>query len=255
MTRLAIGLTVLSLSLTCSAAAYGQTTMRLTNVLMLNVLDPKSDVDVNALETQALDRIATAQPPGMRIHLVRKDRGNRPGRLMIVGLAPGASDAAALQHAIHQSVPADFVNSGGRDVEYRLVGAERLGALPEVDVLGIHYIRVRPDRVEAFDRFVAERLHPIAGTLSADLRLIYYKPVRGDEPGNYITVFALTKASRDKYWPGGKDSDALRTTFQPAHAVRDELQTYLVEGSFATGNLVAAVFESRQWADWVIVTK
>jgi hypothetical protein len=88
-----------------------------------------------------------------------------------------------------------------------------------------------------------------------DVRLIYYKPIRGDEPGNYITVFALTKASRDRYWPGGKDSDALRTTVQPAHAIRDELQTYLVDGSFATGNLVAAIFESRQWADWVIVTR
>jgi len=254
MTRIAAGLTAFLLFVVFSATAHGQTTMRLTDVLIVNALDPKATIDAAAFETQALKQVASAQPAGTRLHLVRKDRGNRPGRFMIVGLAPQAS-AAALEHALHQSVPAGFANSGDRLVEYRLVGGEKLGALPEVDVLGIHYIRVRPDRIEAFDRFVAEKLHPVAGKLSPDLRLIYYKPVRGDEPGNYLTVFALTQASRDKYWPGGKDSDALRTTFQPAQALRDELQTYLVEGSFATGNLIAAVFESRQWADWVIVTR
>ena len=65
--------------------------------------------------------------------------------------------------------------------------------LTRVDVLGIQYMKLQPDRLEAFDRFVAEKLLPAVGNLRPDLRLLYYKPVRGEEAGNYITVFALTK--------------------------------------------------------------
>ena len=126
--------------------------------------------------------------------------------------------------------------------------------LPEVDVLGLHYAKVWPDRIAAFDRFVAEKLHPAVGNLGPDLRLLYYKPIQGEEPGNYLTVFALTKASRDKYWPKGQDSDELQAAFtKSVTGLADEPRTYLVDGSFATGNLAAAVYESKQWADFVVV--
>jgi hypothetical protein len=62
----------------------------------------------------------------------------------------------------------------------------------------------------------------------------------------------VTKASRDKYWPNGSDSDALKAAFTPAvKALATELQTYLVDGSFGVG-MTAAVFESKEWADWVV---
>ena len=101
-------------------------------------------------------------------------------------------------------------------------------------MLGIHYIKVRPDRHEAFERFVAETLHPAVGNLRPDLRLLYYKAVRGPDAGSYITIFALTRASRDKYWPGGADSDELRAAFKPVQGLTTELITYLVEGSALT---------------------
>jgi hypothetical protein len=67
-------------------------------------------------------------------------------------------------------------------------------------------------------------------------------------------VFALTRASRDKYWPKGADSDVLKATFSPAiTGLTTELRTYLVEGTYATGNLAAAVLESKDWADWAFV--
>jgi hypothetical protein len=126
--------------------------------------------------------------------------------------------------------------------------------LTRVDVLGIHYRKAQPDRLEAFDRFVAEKLLPAVGNLRPDLRLLYYKPVRGEEAGNYITVFALTKASRDKYWPKGSDSEDVKAAFGASvTALTGELSRYLVEGSYATGNLAAAVFESKEWADWVLI--
>ena len=121
-------------------------------------------------------------------------------------------------------------------------------------MLGIHYIKVRPDRREAFERFVAEKIHPAVGNLRPDLRLLYYKAVRGPDAGNYITVFALTRVSRDKYWPGGSDSDDLRAAFKPVQGLTTELITYLVEGSALTDpKFAAAVYESREWSDFVLM--
>ena len=121
-------------------------------------------------------------------------------------------------------------------------------------MLGIHYLKVRPDRSGAFEKFVAGTLHPAVGSLRPDLRLLYYKAVRGPDAGSYITVFALTRESRDKYWPGGSDSDALRAAFAPVKAHTKELLTYLTEGSALTDEkFAAAVYESRDWSDFVLV--
>ena len=90
--------------------------------------------------------------------------------------------------------------------------------------------------------------------LRPDLRLLYYKAVSGPEAGNYIALFALTRESRDKYWPGGSDSDELRKAFEPVQPLTIELITYMVEGSALTdAKFAAAVFESRTWADFVLV--
>ena len=122
----------------------------------------------------------------------------------------------------------------------------RQARCPTIDVLGIHYLKVRPDRREAFDTFVARTLNPAVAGLRPDLRLLYYKAVRGPDTGSYITIFALTRESRDKYWPGGADSDALRAAFAPVKTHTKELLTYLVEGSALTDEkFAAAVSESR----------
>ena len=91
--------------------------------------------------------------------------------------------------------------------------------------------------------------------LRPDLRLLYYKPVSGNTRGSYLAVFALTRGSRDKYWPGGSDSSELRDAFSPTvRALTKELSTYLVEGSFAADPaLAAAVYESREWTDFVLI--
>jgi hypothetical protein len=215
------------------AEAHAQT-MKLTEVLVFDPLDVKADADPRAF----------AASPGWNVHLLQKDRGNRPGRYVVVLSSPRRTGAAPV-------VTGPGLLTESR--EYRLVGADRLGALPDVDVLGIHYLNVRPERREAFDRFVIDTLHPAVGNLRPDLRLLYYKAVSGGDAENYITIFALTRASRDKYWPKGSDSDALKAAFKPVQALTEELKTYLVDGSYATGNLAAAVYESRVWADWVLV--
>ena len=84
--------------------------------------------------------------------------------------------------------------------------------------------------------------------------MLYHKAVRGPDAGSYITIFALTRASRDKYWPGGADSDELRAAFKPVQGLTTELITYLVEGSALTDpKFAAAVYESRDWSDFVLI--
>ena len=61
-------------------------------------------------------------------------------------------------------------------------------------MLGIHYIKVRPERAQAFEQFVGRTLHPAVANLRPDLRLLYYKAVAGPDAGNYIALFALTRS-------------------------------------------------------------
>jgi hypothetical protein len=171
-------------------------------------------------------------------HLFTADRGSRRGQSVLL-----STD--------RQKAPA----GDGRRLEYQLLSPEKVGPLPAVDVLGIHYTKVRPDRVQAFERFVAEKLHPAVGNLRPDLRVLYYRLASGSDASNYIALFALTRESRDKYWPKGADSDELRAAFSPAvKALTAELGTYLVDGSYAADpKLAAAVYESREWTDFVLV--
>jgi hypothetical protein len=172
--------------------------------------------------------------------LFQADRGGRKGQYLLVTTTAAKGDSAAL--------------GGGRGTEYRLLSPETAGTLPDVDVLGIHYLKVRPDRAQAFEQFVGRTLHPAVANLRPDLRLLYYKAVAGPDAGNYILLFALTRESRDKYWPGGSDSDDLRAAFKPVRSLTTELSTYLVEGSALTDpKFAAAVFESRTWTDFVLV--
>jgi hypothetical protein len=232
------------LFLAAVSAAPGPPLMTLADQLVFTVPDPPATGDAEAFVGSVLNRLPTLMKnaPGWTAHLVRKDRGPHAGRYGVVwtagmGAAPLAANAAGYR----------VVN------EYRLVGADKLRPLPDVDVLGIHYIKVRPERRDAFDRLIVDKLHPAVGNLRPDLRLLYYKSVRGEDVGSYITIFALTQESRDKYWPNGSDSEELKTSIKAAQALTEELKTYLVEGSYATGNLAAAVYESKEWADWVLV--
>jgi hypothetical protein len=175
--------------------------------------------------------------------LLQADRGNRKGQFYRVWT--GAAKTAA-------GMPARTDKS----TEYRLLSPEKVGPLPDVDVLGIHYIKVLPERRDAFERFVANTLHPAAANLRPDLRLLYYKAVSGAEAPGYILLFALTRQSRDKYWPNGADSDELRTTFAPLKAHTTELNTYLVPGSALTDEkFAAAIYESREWTDLVLMPR
>ncbi len=177
--------------------------------------------------------------PDVKDHLLQVDRGNRKGQFYRLWTG-----------AVKASTPP----APDRSTEYQLLSPEKVGPLPDVDVLGIHFIKVLPDRRDAFERFVRDTLHPAVANLRPDLRLLYYKAARGAEAPGYILVFALTKESRDKYWPGGSDSDVLRTAFGPVKVHTKELSTYLVPDSALTDEkFAAAIYESREWTDLVLM--
>lgn len=245
MIRLAAGLAVLSLALLPPMTAAVQL-IKLGEVLLFDATDLPPETDAKGF-AQLLTRIAPERPePGVAVHLFRADRGGRKGQHALVWTVDTLKR--------RRGYPA-LDKAAKSDVEYHLVAPEKVGMLPEVDVLGLHYTKVRPDRVEAFDRFVSETLHPSVGNLRPDLRILYYKAVRGADQGSYLALFALTRASRDKYWPGGSDSDDLRAAFKPVQGLTKELSTFLVEGSYlADAKFAAAVYESREWADFVLVS-
>ena len=184
-------------------------------------------------ETLVMTPFDAAPPAATDAVVFLADRGARKGQYLVVSSRAAKAGSAS---------------------EYRLLSPGTVGTLPDVDVLGIHYIKVRPDRAAAFEQFVNRTLHPAVGNLRPDLRLLYYKAAAGPEAGNYIALFALTRESRDKYWPGGSDSDELRTALKPVQPLTKELSTYLVEGSALTDpKFAAAVFESLTWTDFVLV--
>lgn len=228
MKRVAAELICLSLVLVLAVTSHAQQKMKLGEVLVLDMLDAAPDAAA-----------------GNALHLFKADRGSRKGQQLLASTT-GAKKSSEL-------IPA----GGQRRFEYHLLSPDKVRALPEVDVLGIHYTKVRPDRRDAFERFVSEKIHPAVGNLRPDLRILYYRLVRGADAdaSNYIALFALTRESRDKYWPKGADSDDLRAAFTPAiRALATELSTYLVEGSYAADpKLAAAVYESREWTDFVLV--
>ena len=163
---------LVGLSLTLSTTVHAQEVMQLGPVLVVTVVDAKPE------------RAGAGQ------QLFMADRGGRKGQYVVV-----TSSATNLQAA------------GTTSTVYNLLSPKTVPTLPQVDVLGMHYLKIRPERSEAFERFVAEKLHPTVGNLRPDLRVLYYKAVKGADAGNYVALFALTKVSRDKYWPGGSDSD------------------------------------------------
>jgi len=185
------------------------------------------------------------RPAAASGYVFQADRGSRKGHYMLTWTGSSKDPRPG-------AVPGSIADPS----EYQLLSPGKAGPLPDVDVLGIHYIKVRPDRRDAFEQYVSGTLHPAVGNLRPDLRLLYYKAVRGPDAGSYITIFALTQASRDKYWPGGSDSDDLRVAFAPVKAHTKELLTYLADNSALTDDkFAAAVYESREWTDFVLLPR
>ena len=243
-------------------ATYGLThaqEMKMGDVIIVSNAALKKDVKADTFQDYFTKEIASAwnkDKPEASMHLFRADRGDRKGEFLLACRATKQADRNALPAGspFTNTRLSDFLSNPASHTEYQLIGAEKFNSMRSIDILGIHYLKVKPDRSKEFEKFVVEKLHPAVGQLLPDMQLLYYKAVAGENAGTYITIFAIESiAARDKYWPSGApETEILKQAFKPLNSLAVELGSYLVEGSYLEPkDGAAAYFESIEWTDFI----
>ena len=208
--------------------------------------------------------------PGTAMYLLQSDRGDRNGEFLPVCIAAKREDGRKLiagspfTDEVFSTIqgqlsarPSDFLEEPDAYTEYELIGADLFTSLPAVDILGIHYIKIKPERAEDFEKLVIGKLHPAVGNLIHDMNLLYFKAVAGNAKGSFITIYAIESvAARERFWPtGGQEQDIVKRLFSPYKDLALELGSYLVEGTYLgpESGGGAAYFESLEWTDYVFI--
>lgn len=243
--------TTLSLLICITSYALDAQEMKLDEVIVVGNVSLKNKDNADAFQDQFLK----VQQADKGVHLFKADRGDRNGEFLFSKSAKKDTKTPA-KNPFTDPQLASFLAKESGFTEYRLIGAEKLPPPRAIGILGIHYIKVKPQRSKQFEKFVVEKLHPAVGELLPDMQLLYYKATGGSNVGSYITVFGITStAARHQYWPAGEpETEILKQAFQPLGDLAKELETYLVAGSYLEpGKGAAAIFESKEWTDFVSV--
>jgi hypothetical protein len=244
-------------------------TMQLTEVFITMKPTLKEGVDPEAYEAyisgQAASELSEARP-GAELHLFKADRGERTGEHLLVWTLSDDIERAReypvpfgpdLIETSFSSEHESFVSAWDPYAQYALIGRERIGDFPAVDILGIHHVHVKPDRRDGFEVFVRDTLYQALDGWAPGMHLLYYRRVSGKSPGDYIALFAIeTPADRELYWPtGAPETDALSAAFRPLRGLARSLEKYLVEGTYLLpdSGAAGAYFESLEWNDFVHV--
>ncbi|MEE9148296.1 MAG: hypothetical protein V3U27_12945, partial [Candidatus Tectomicrobia bacterium] len=254
--------------------------IKLGEILVVHTPMLKKGADAEAFESHVLDEVLPAWGVlGTQVdtHFFRADRAS-PTSLSPVGsywllwnietqkqratMLP-RNEASGFSSAVLEKVgkavmPATrFLDKEGGYTDYVLVGAEDIENVPEVALLGAHFIEVKEDRKAEFDAFVRETLHPALVGKIYGMNLLYYKGVRGANKGQYVTIFAIESVqAREHYWPtDASETNALMEAFKPLRPIARELETYLVPDSYlkAESGAAAAIFESLNWTDFALL--
>lgn len=258
-----------------SVQALHAQTIQLGEVLVVHTPAVAPDADRGAFESHVMDSLLPRWDElgeGIESHLFRADRGKDQGSYWMVwsfdtrarreATRPendGSGFSQSVLEQIGSSVqPAtEYVSGEGGFTDYELIGADSIRSLPGVELLGVHYIQVREDRQAAFDAFVRDTLHPALVGQIPGMDLLYYKGVRGEHEGRYLTIFAIESVeAREQYWPtGSSETQALKDAFEPLGDIARRLRTYLVEDSYlkADTGAAAAIFESLEWTDFAFL--
>ncbi len=126
--------------------------------------------------------------------------------------------------------------------DYCLIGAGTVPEMPWIDLLGIHFIKVKPGMEADFELFVREEWNPRAHL--PGVWILFYKVDRGPNAGNTIMVVAFeSRVVRDALYPGHETSpqDLVDWTFRPS--LYDRLAEFLVSTSG----------EDTGYTDWVLI--
>lgn len=270
-----VRLFALMLALSFAAAPALAQSVQLGEVLVVNTPFIKPGIDTRAFEQDVLTRVMPAWKglgKNTEAHFFRADRGQGVGRYWQVwsfrtakvrqaslpaGGASGFSEAMLQKLGPATRLPADAIVAGGGYTDFELIGAGKVKKLPKVELLGVHYIQIIPEKRDAFEQFVQDKLHPALINRIPGMDLLYYKGVRGDLAGRYLLVFAIkTDADRARYWPtGSSETQTLKDQFAPLNDLARELETYQVEGTYlpASSGAAASIFESLKWTDFAIL--
>ncbi len=236
--------------------------MKMGEVLFISNSEVKKDAKSFQQFLQQVN--PTLEKKNSKAYLFQADRGDRKGESLLVCSMQKEKDRKGLSKnpftdkvfSAGGNSLANFINPD-RYTEYHLIGGKEFPKLPAIDLLGIHYIKVKPERAAEFDQFVVEKLHPAVGHLLPDMQLLYYKATAGDNAGSYITIFAIqSTTARHRYWPEGEpETELVKEAFAPLNDLAKELSDYLVEGSYLLPESGggAAYFESREWTDFVVI--
>jgi hypothetical protein len=267
----ATGMVSIFCMLTIVSGTISAQGIRVGEVIMVSTSPLKPDVTPGALQTYVNDLAPNSNiRQRVNTYALMADRGDRKGEVLLTCIARKEADRKSIdagspftdRHFSSPNTPvklSDFLSDPGSYTEYRLIGADQMKSLPVTGLLGIHYLKVKPDRADEFEKLVIEKLHPAVGQLLPDMQLLYYKAVAGENKGSYITIFTIESvAARERFWPtGGPEQDIVRQVFHPLKALAEELGSYLVEGSYLAPESGggAAYWESREWTDFVYQTE
>jgi hypothetical protein len=246
---------VVILSLTASAQPVG---MEVGQVLIVNTSGVKtSGMEAHKAMMQEASTTWAKGQPGIGFAHFFADRGKENGGHMLVASIrtieerknfPKSPPFAGPKAVAVMTNPSSYT-------EYHLIGSETVKVMPLAGIMGMHYIKVKKNRSEDFEKFVTEKLNPALSQLFPDMQMLYYKAVAGDARGTYLTLWTIKSiAARDKYWPEGKpETEALKAGYAKQGMLAAELEDYLVNGSYLEkGKGAAAIFESKEWTDYVL---
>jgi len=207
---------------------------------------------------------------GATMYLLKADRGDRRGEFLPICITSNQEVSRILDNgspfsdktvtAVRGSLtkkPSAFLENPDAYTEYQLIGGDRVAPLPTVEIIGIHYLKVKPELAEDFERLVIEKLHPTVGHLVHDMNLLYYRAVSGQDKDSFITIYAIeSMAARERFWPtGGQEQDIVKQLFGPHKDLSKELGSYLIEDSYLKPESGggAAYFESLEWTDFAVI--
>ena len=235
-------------------------TIQLSDVVMFCDSPLKEDIDPQSYQNYMLREFIPAwnkSSPGSAVFLLKSDRGDKNGHYLTACVVDENAAISFSGQNVFADQGVNFLSNPGTYTEYHLIGAENMKQLPKVDLLGIHYLKILPERALEFEKFVVEKLHPTVGDLVHDMNLLYYKAVDGQHAGSYITIYAIESVpARERFWPtGGQEQEIVKELFRPYRQLALDLSDYLVPDSYLGPDSGggAAYFESLEWTDYVVV--
>ncbi len=113
----------------------------------------------------------------------------------------------------------DFVVLGYKDLVRPMMG----------EVIGIHYLDVKPRKEDDLENFVTREFNEAIYDKIPGLNMYIMKGDRGDMKDKYVLVYVFdTVERRDNYLPKGEDpSEEFKNAMSPLMDVYDKLHTFL----------------------------